>query len=89
MKEIKYCKRCGVEISNIYSADYYSHISIKYCRPCAAIAERESNTARVNAARKKKREQQKERDIQLALLKEENELLRLNIIKLREQIQPS
>lgn len=87
MNDIKYCKRCGIKISDINTADYYSHISIKYCRSCSAAAARENNTARVNAARKRKREQNKQRDIQLDLLQTENELLRKNIIALREALE--
>lgn len=87
MTDLKYCKRCGVLISDINTADYYSHISIKYCRKCSEIAARENNTARVNAARKRKRELSRQRDIQNDLLKEENELLRKNIIALREALE--
>lgn len=87
MNDIKYCKRCGVMISNINTADYYSHISIKYCRKCAEIAARENNTYRVNQARKRKRAEQKQRDIKAQLLEEENELLRRNIIALRESLE--
>lgn len=87
MNDLKYCQRCGVLISDINTADYYSHISIKYCRPCSEASAREKNTAWVNAARKRKRAEQKQRDIKAQLLEEENELLRRNIIALRESLE--
>lgn len=87
MNDNKYCCRCAALISNINTADYYSHISIKYCPKCAEIVEREKTAARVKALRQRKKQKDKLRDEQLVLLQEENELLRRNIIALRENIE--
>ena len=94
MNEIKRCERCGVVISVLEHTDYYSHLSIKYCRSCAQSGEREKTAARMRELRKRKRAQNKQRDIKLSLLeeenelqREENELLRRSIIALREQIE--
>ncbi len=84
MNDIKYCQRCGAVISDLNTADYFSHIRIKYCRRCAEQVEREQTAVRVAALRRRKKQKDKFRDEQLILLQEENELLRKNIIRLRE-----
>lgn len=86
MNDIKYCTRCGVKISDINTADYYSHIRIKYCDVCRERANQEQTLLRVHALRKRRREKNKLLDTQLELLKEENALLRDRIIELREQV---
>ena len=86
MNDIKYCQRCGMKISDLNTADYFSHIRIKYCPQCAKKVEHEQTAARVAALRKRKKQKDKYRDEQLVLLREENELLRKNIIRLREMI---
>jgi len=86
MNDIKYCQRCGAIISDLNTADYFSHISIKYCSQCAEKVNREKTAARMAALRKRKKQKDKYRDEQLILLQEENELLRKNIIRLREMI---
>lgn len=87
MSDLKFCSRCGVVISNLVTGDYYSHISIKYCTKCAEVVEREKTAARVKALRQRKRTKDKTRDEQLELYKEENNLLRQNIIALRESLE--
>lgn len=86
MKNLKFCECCGKFISDINKNDYYSHISIKYCSACSEKIRKEKTHARVNALRKRKKQKDKFRDEQLELLQEENELLRLQVIKLREQV---
>ena len=86
MKNLKFCECCGKFISDINKNDYYSHISIKYCSACSDKAKKEKNLARVKAYRQRKKIKDKFRDEQLKLLQEENELLRLRIIQLREDV---
>lgn len=92
MNDIKYCVRCGAFISDVNAADWYSHISIKYCNVCRREAEREKTALRVAALRQRKKQKDKFRDEQLEiiserneLLKEENELLRKKVMQLREE----
>lgn len=94
MNEIKYCERCRCVISVLEYADYYAHIRVKYCGPCAKIVEREQTAQRMRELRKRKKQQNKQRDIKLDLLieenelqKQENELLRKSIIALRERLE--
>ena len=86
MKNLKFCECCGKFISDINKNDYYSHISIKYCSACSEKIRKEKTHARVNALRKRKKQKDKFRDEQLELLQEQNELLRLRIIQLREDV---
>lgn len=90
MNNIKHCIRCGVLISDVNTADWYSHMSIKYCDFCRRESEREKTALRVAALRQRKKEKDKLRDEQLViiterneLLKEENELLRKKVLQLR------
>ncbi len=85
MCEIKYCKRCGRKISDMNEADWYSHMSKKYCEACRKQSDREKTALRVAALRQRKKEKDRYRDEQLELLKTENELLRKRVIKLREE----
>lgn len=55
MQEIKYCEDCGKEISNYWTADYYSHIRKKYCDSCRLKRRRESNAKSEANRRLKKR----------------------------------
>lgn len=86
MIENKYCIRCNKHISNINTDDYYSFIRIKYCPECKPIVKKEQTLKCIKESRQRKKEQNRLRDIQLDLLKKENELLRLNIIKLKENL---
>lgn len=86
MIENKYCQVCNKLISNIDQSDFYSFIRIKYCDKCRAEVKRKQTLARVHALRQRKKQIDIERDTQLELLKQENELLRQNIIRLKENI---
>lgn len=86
MIENKYCIRCNKLISNINTADFYSFIRIKYCCDCKQEVKRQQTLERVHKLRQRKKQIDIEKNIQLDLLKKENELLRLNIIKLKENL---
>ena len=94
MNDIKRCKRCGKIISDINSSDWYSHIRIQYCDACRKQSDREKTAIRVAELRKRKRQKDKFRDKELelmrervAILEEENELIRQRLIKSREEKQ--
>ena len=82
----KYCEICGGLISDIYAetANYYSHIRLKYCPDCRQAVEKRQSLERVRRYRERKRQQDRETAEQLRLLKEENELLRLRVAQLRQ-----
>lgn len=86
MIENKYCIRCNKHIININNADYYSFIRVKYCSECKEIVKRQQTLERVHKLRERKKKIDTERNMQLELLKQENELLRLNLIKLKENL---
>lgn len=93
MTDIKRCKRCGKVISDIDSADWYSHIRIQYCDACRKQSDREKTAIRVAKLRERKRQKDKFRDQELelmkqkvAMLEEENELIRQRLIKSREEV---
>lgn len=86
MTEKKYCERCGKLIGDAYNTDFYAYIRMKYCNNCKEIVRREKNAERMKRLRRETREINKARKEQLELLKEENEMLRLRIIKMREQL---
>lgn len=86
MTENKYCIRCNKLISNIYSADYYSFIRIKYCPSCKEEIRRQQTLERVHKLRQRKKQIDIEKNTQLDLLRQENELLRLSIIQLKENL---
>lgn len=85
MNDVKYCVRCGAMISNVNNADWYSHISVKYCPDCRKESDRQKTALRVYNLRQRKKQKDKFRDEQLELLKVENELLRKRVIMLREE----
>ena len=92
MTDVKRCKRCGKIISDVSSADWYSHIRVQYCESCRKQSDREKTAIRVAELRKRKRQKDKFRDRELELmrekskmLEEENEILRQKIINLREE----
>ena len=94
MTDIKRCKRCGKVISDINSSDWYSHIRIQYCDACRKQSDREKTAIRVAKLRERKRQKDKFRDKELelmrervAILEEENELIRQRLIKSREEKQ--
>ena len=93
MTDVKRCKRCGKIISDVSSADWYSHIRVQYCDACRKQSDREKTAIRVAELRKRKRQKDKFRDRELELireknkmLEEENEILRQKIINLREEV---
>lgn len=92
MTDVKRCKRCGKIISDVSSADWYSHIRVQYCESCRKQSDREKTAIRVAKLRERKRQKDKFRDRELELMKErnqllqeENEILRQRLIKLREE----
>lgn len=94
MTDVKRCKRCGKIISDINSSDWYSHIRIQYCDACRKQSDREKTAIRVAKLRERKRQKDKFRDKELelmrervAILEEENELIRQRLIKSREEKQ--
>ena len=49
MTDRKFCKRCGVLISDLNNnADWFSHIRIQYCDICRKDSEREKTAARTS-----------------------------------------
>lgn len=82
MTPIKLCERCNnAVISSIYldDTDYYKHIRIKYCDKCREIVKREQSAKRMQALRKRRREENAAIRTQNELLKQENELIKENI----------
>lgn len=86
MIEVKRCKRCGKEISNVYEADWFRHMRVQYCEECRKQSDREKTALRVYNLRQRKKEKDKFRDEKLALLEEENKLLRQRVVQLREEV---
>ncbi len=86
MNDIKFCKRCGTLISDINNTDWYRHLSVKYCSLCRKESDREKTALRVYNLRQRKKQKDKFRDEKLALLEEENELLRKRVLQLRESV---
>lgn len=94
MTEVKFCKRCSKKISDINVADWYSHLSIKWCPECAEIVKREQTLERVHKLRQRKKLKDKYRDEQLELLRKQTELMQEQIrllengnLRLREQLE--
>ena len=85
MQDKKYCRCCGILISDINSADYFRHISIKYCPTCKDTIKHYQGAERQYNFRQRKKKLDKLRDERLQLLAEENELLRQRILQLREE----
>ncbi|MBP0961745.1 MAG: hypothetical protein J5864_06340 [Oscillospiraceae bacterium] len=73
---IKRCARCYTPISFEDSADWYSHIRIKYCDECAKIVEKEKAAERFQRYKERQREAAKLRDQRLKELEIENSILR-------------
>lgn len=76
MDDIKYCFRCNVQISDVNIADWYSHMSIKYCDDCRVIVKKEQTAARVARLRERKKQKEKEQLEYIKLLERENESLK-------------
>lgn len=78
MNNVKMCQRCNQEIiSNLNSAtaDYYRHLSVKYCDKCREIVRREKNAQSVKRYRRRKRQGKALQTSNIELLQQENELL--------------
>lgn len=87
MQDRKYCERCCKLISDISSADYYSHIRIKYCRQCAEQINRERAVIFSKARRRRIRENNKlARQLNDKLL-QENEMLKRQLELVRERLE--
>ena len=86
MTEIKKCERCGELIGDAYETNYFAYIRMKYCSDCKIQVKREQDAQRMRDLRRKTREINKAKGEQMALLREENEMLRRRIIGMREQI---
>lgn len=90
MNNVKMCARCNAAIiSNLHSetADYYRHISIKYCDQCRQIVKREQTARRVKALKERKKAEHKQTLTKVELLEKENEALRQNYIELMDIIE--
>lgn len=97
MNNVKMCLRCNAAIiSNLHTdtADYYRHLSVKYCDECREIVKREQTARRVKALRERKREKDKlmktENDLlreRLQIMERENELLRESVEQLEAKQQ--
>lgn len=78
MTNFKMCQRCNQKvISNLNNptADYYRHLSVKYCDECREIVRREKNAQSVKRYRKRKRQEQAVKSENVSLLQQSNELL--------------
>ena len=73
---IKRCERCYTPISYEDTADWYSHIRIKYCDECKKIVEKEKAAERFRRFKEKQKEAAKLRDQRLKELEIENSILR-------------
>ncbi|MBQ1371627.1 MAG: hypothetical protein IIY70_01730 [Oscillospiraceae bacterium] len=85
----KYCQMCGKLISDLDdpTTDYYKHIGLKYCAYCRETSDRLKVAARMQEYRKRKKARNRERDMQLELLRQENELLRQRVAQLRQSVE--
>ena len=86
MQNVKYCIKCARKISDINTADYFSHIRIKYCNDCKADANRENARERAARIRKQSRENNKLRRELNDALRVENRLLRDELERIRNRI---
>lgn len=85
--EKKYCQKCCKLISDINTADYYSHIRIKYCKECGEQIHRDKASIISAAKRKQIRENNKlARQLNNQLL-QENELLKRQLEAARERLE--
>lgn len=82
MNNIKMCVRCNAAIiSNLHSetADYYRHLSVKYCDKCRKIVNNEQTAERMRRMRARNKAEKKELSTRLSLLEKENAILKQNI----------
>ncbi len=90
----KFCIWCGaflVDTDICITADgeeisYYKAIALKYCDECREKAYKQGDKLRLYNFRQRQKQERKAQKTRLALLEEENELLRQQILKLREEL---
>ena len=90
----KFCIWCGaflVDTDICITADgeeisYYKAIALKYCDECREKAYKQGDKLRLYNFRQRQKQERKAQKTRLALLEEENELLRQQILKLREKL---
>lgn len=85
--EKKYCEKCWKLISDINTADYFSHIRIKYCPECAKAIHNEQKALRMKSVRRMTRENHKLTKQLNNRLMQENELLKRQLEAKREEIE--
>lgn len=88
MNNVKMCARCNaVLISNLNNpnADYYRHLSIKYCDSCREIVKRDQAAQRVRRYRQRKKRSEAVQTRNTDLLIAENEQLEKQIALMSEQ----
>lgn len=89
MNIIKYCQRCGIEISDLSAPDvcaYQRHIRVKYCDECSAIVTKEKTALRMAAFKQRKKVEHSQLLEEIERLKSENEALREHVRTLRNKI---
>lgn len=82
MTDKKYCQCCGILISDLATADYYSHIRIKYCSTCKVTMSDIHNRQRQREYRQRQKQIRQLKDDRIELLRKENELLRQRLADL-------
>ena len=90
MNNVKMCVRCNAAIiSNLHdaNADYYRHLSVKYCDECRKITEREQTARRLKRYRERKKQNRTLKQEQNSYLKAENEMMKRNYVQLCEAIE--
>ncbi len=81
----KFCKWCGVYLGNYMTGDYYKLIRQKYCTACAKESARQHRRmSKTNNAHGRKLLIEDLME-QMALLKEENRLLRQQVSDMRDR----
>lgn len=82
----KFCKWCGVYLGNYMTGDYYKLIRQKYCTACAKESARQHRRmSKTNNAHGRKLLIEDLME-QMALLKEENRLLREQVSAMRDNL---
>lgn len=79
----KTCKRCG---ARMVIENWYAAIATKYCRSCAAEVHRAQTANALREARRKAAERRALERKRAALLAEENELLREQVLELERRV---
>lgn len=89
MNNVKMCVRCNAAIiSNLNNADadYYRHLSVKYCDACKRIVKREQNSEAVKRYRRRKKAERTAKQEQREYLIAENNMMRRNYEQLCDAI---